>query len=168
MTALINGNCTYVLLFLGLFHWACALQKTALSRVLLIELFYSGINGPRSARWMFWLGWKIYWFCFRFQFNLWSTSAYQGLLRVQARPATAYDDQGLVFAVAFGGFIRMFDARKYEKVENWCIRICERFKYLMNLLVAILSACIDLFKFEFDRVLLTSSPSVEIYQMQML
>ncbi|KAL9451684.1 hypothetical protein AB3S75_013286 [Citrus x aurantiifolia] len=32
-----------------------------------------------------------------------------------ARPATAYDDQGLVFAVAFGGYIRMFDARKYEK-----------------------------------------------------
>ncbi|CAL5369094.1 unnamed protein product [Camellia sinensis] len=39
----------------------------------------------------------------------------QGLLRVQGRPATAYDDQGLVFAIAFGGYIRMFDARKYEK-----------------------------------------------------
>ncbi|KAK7342873.1 hypothetical protein VNO80_25831 [Phaseolus coccineus] len=39
----------------------------------------------------------------------------QGLLRVQGRPAISYDDQGLVFAVAFGGFIRMFDARKYEK-----------------------------------------------------
>lgn len=39
----------------------------------------------------------------------------QGLLRVQGRPATAYDDQGLVFAVAFGGYIRMFDTRKYEK-----------------------------------------------------
>ncbi|BFG39258.1 hypothetical protein CerSpe_255320 [Prunus speciosa] len=39
----------------------------------------------------------------------------QGLLRVQGRPATTYDDQGLVFAVAFGGCIRMFDARKYEK-----------------------------------------------------
>ncbi|ONH97064.1 hypothetical protein PRUPE_7G167800 [Prunus persica] len=39
----------------------------------------------------------------------------QGLLRVQGRPATTYDDQGLVFAVAFGGYIRMFDARKYEK-----------------------------------------------------
>ncbi|GAY66783.1 hypothetical protein CUMW_251500 [Citrus unshiu] len=39
----------------------------------------------------------------------------QGLLRVQGRPAAAYDDQGLVFAVAFGGYIRMFDARKYEK-----------------------------------------------------
>lgn len=37
------------------------------------------------------------------------------LLRVQGRPAVAYDDQGLVFAIAFGGFIRMFDARKYEK-----------------------------------------------------
>ena len=40
----------------------------------------------------------------------------QGLLRVQGRPATVYDDQGLVFAIAFGGYIRMFDARKYEKV----------------------------------------------------
>ncbi|KAK1410476.1 hypothetical protein QVD17_37013 [Tagetes erecta] len=39
----------------------------------------------------------------------------QGLLRVQGRPATAYDDQGLVFAVAFGGLIRMFDSRYYEK-----------------------------------------------------
>lgn len=39
----------------------------------------------------------------------------QSLLRVQGRPAVAYDDQGLVFAIAFGGFIRMFDARKYEK-----------------------------------------------------
>ncbi|KAL0343106.1 UNVERIFIED_CONTAM: protein ANTHESIS POMOTING FACTOR 1 [Sesamum angustifolium] len=39
----------------------------------------------------------------------------QGLLRVQGRPAAAYDDQGLVFAIAFGGYIRMFDARKYEK-----------------------------------------------------
>ncbi|KAH7519930.1 hypothetical protein FEM48_Zijuj08G0089600 [Ziziphus jujuba var. spinosa] len=39
----------------------------------------------------------------------------QGLLHVQGRPATAYDDQGLVFAIAFGGYIRMFDARNYEK-----------------------------------------------------
>ncbi|XP_057251539.1 protein ANTHESIS POMOTING FACTOR 1 isoform X2 [Beta vulgaris subsp. vulgaris] len=39
----------------------------------------------------------------------------QGLLRVQGRPATAYDDQGLVFSIAFGGYIRLFDARKYEK-----------------------------------------------------
>lgn len=40
----------------------------------------------------------------------------QGLLRVQGKPATAYDEQGVVFAIAFGGYIRMFDARKYEKV----------------------------------------------------
>ncbi|XP_024038807.1 protein ANTHESIS POMOTING FACTOR 1-like isoform X4 [Citrus clementina] len=33
-----------------------------------------------------------------------------GLLHVQGRPATTYDDQGPVFAVAFGGYIRMFDA----------------------------------------------------------
>ncbi|OMO57055.1 hypothetical protein CCACVL1_26037 [Corchorus capsularis] len=39
----------------------------------------------------------------------------QGLLRAQGRPAIAYDDQGLVFAVASGGYIRMFDARKFEK-----------------------------------------------------
>ncbi|KAL8144467.1 hypothetical protein V2J09_017499 [Rumex salicifolius] len=39
----------------------------------------------------------------------------QGLLRVQGRPAAAYDNQGLVFAVAFGGCIRMFDARNYGK-----------------------------------------------------
>ncbi|XP_019095693.1 PREDICTED: WD repeat-containing protein 82-B-like [Camelina sativa] len=39
----------------------------------------------------------------------------QGLLRVQGRPAAAYDDQGLVFAIAFGGYIRMFDTRMYEK-----------------------------------------------------
>lgn len=43
---------------------------------------------------------------------------YQGLLRVQGRPATTYDDQGLVFAVAFDGCIRMFDARSYEKVST--------------------------------------------------
>lgn len=39
----------------------------------------------------------------------------QGLLRVQGRPAVSYDDQGMVFAIAFGGYVRMFDARKYEK-----------------------------------------------------
>lgn len=41
---------------------------------------------------------------------------FQGLLRVQGRPAVSYDDQGMVFAVAYGGHIRMFDARKFEKV----------------------------------------------------
>lgn len=40
----------------------------------------------------------------------------QGLLRVQGRPAVSYDDQGMVFAVASGGHVRMFDARKFEKV----------------------------------------------------
>ncbi|XP_010260433.1 PREDICTED: WD repeat-containing protein 82-B isoform X2 [Nelumbo nucifera] len=39
----------------------------------------------------------------------------QGLLRVQGRPAISYDEQGLIFAIAFGGYIRLFDARKYEK-----------------------------------------------------
>lgn len=37
---------------------------------------------------------------------------------MQGRPAITYDDQGLVFAIAFGGHIRMFDARKYEKVHT--------------------------------------------------
>ena len=41
---------------------------------------------------------------------------FQGLLRVQGRPAVSYDDQGMVFAVAYGSHIRMFDARKFEKV----------------------------------------------------
>ena len=40
-------------------------------------------------------------------------------MRVQGRPATAYDDQGLMFAIAFGGYIRMFDVRNYEKVSSW-------------------------------------------------
>lgn len=35
---------------------------------------------------------------------------------MQGRPATAYDEQGLVFAIAFGGYIRMFDARYFDKV----------------------------------------------------
>uniref|UniRef100_A0A1D1ZF01 WD repeat-containing protein 82-B n=1 Tax=Anthurium amnicola TaxID=1678845 RepID=A0A1D1ZF01_9ARAE len=43
------------------------------------------------------------------------TEKSQGLLRVQGRPAISYDDQGMVFAIAFGGYIRMFDTRKYEK-----------------------------------------------------
>ena len=41
----------------------------------------------------------------------------QGLLRVRGRPAVAYDQQGLVFAVAMeGGAIKLFDARSYDKV----------------------------------------------------
>jgi COMPASS component SWD2 len=41
---------------------------------------------------------------------------FQGVLRVQRRPAVSYDDQGMVFAVAFGGRIRMYDTRKFGKV----------------------------------------------------
>lgn len=40
---------------------------------------------------------------------------------MQGRPATAYDDQGLVFAIAFGGYVRLFDARKYDKVGDQMI-----------------------------------------------
>ncbi|CAM6017674.1 unnamed protein product [Sphagnum balticum] len=40
----------------------------------------------------------------------------QGLLRVRGRPAVAYDQQGLVFAVAMeGGAIKLFDVRSYDK-----------------------------------------------------
>ncbi|XP_024038793.1 protein ANTHESIS POMOTING FACTOR 1 isoform X3 [Citrus clementina] len=76
----ITSSCiTSKVIMTGLFHLACAPPKIALSLVLLIELFCSGINRLRNAR-----------------------------------PATAYNDQGRAFAVAFGGYIRLFDARKYE------------------------------------------------------
>ncbi|XP_066381021.1 protein ANTHESIS POMOTING FACTOR 1-like [Miscanthus floridulus] len=39
----------------------------------------------------------------------------QGSLHVQRRPTVSYDDQGMVFAVAYGGRIRMFDTRKFGK-----------------------------------------------------
>ncbi|KAL0350428.1 UNVERIFIED_CONTAM: protein ANTHESIS POMOTING FACTOR 1 [Sesamum radiatum] len=70
----------------GLFPLVSALEKIVSFLVLLIERFCFGTKEQRN-----------------------------GLLRVQGRPAAAYDDQGLVFAIAFGGYIRMFDARKYEK-----------------------------------------------------
>ncbi|ONM51013.1 Transducin/WD40 repeat-like superfamily protein [Zea mays] len=37
----------------------------------------------------------------------------QGLLRAQRRPTVSYDAQGMVFAVAYGGRIKMFDIRKF-------------------------------------------------------
>ncbi|EFJ06797.1 hypothetical protein SELMODRAFT_186562 [Selaginella moellendorffii] len=40
----------------------------------------------------------------------------QGLLRVRGRPSVAYDQQGLVFAVAMeGGAIKLFDVRSFDK-----------------------------------------------------
>ncbi|KAG0527214.1 hypothetical protein BDA96_06G214000 [Sorghum bicolor] len=39
----------------------------------------------------------------------------QGLLRVQGRPAVSYDDQGMVFAVAYGGHIGCLMLEKFEK-----------------------------------------------------
>ncbi|CAI5501669.1 unnamed protein product [Closterium sp. Naga37s-1] len=40
----------------------------------------------------------------------------RGLMRVRGRPAVAFDQQGLVFAVAMGGgAVKLFDARSYEK-----------------------------------------------------
>eukprot|EP00249_Psilotum_nudum_P006786 c20058_g1_i1 orf=75-1067(+) len=50
--------------------------------------------------------------------RLWDlrVNACQGLLRVRGRPAVAYDQQGLVFAVAMeGGAIKLFDVRSYDK-----------------------------------------------------
>lgn len=45
---------------------------------------------------------------------------FQGLLRVRGRPAVAYDQQGLVFAVAMeGGAIKLFDVRSYDKVSEY-------------------------------------------------
>ncbi|KAH9321691.1 hypothetical protein KI387_016330, partial [Taxus chinensis] len=44
------------------------------------------------------------------------TDKCQGLIRVRGRPAVAYDEQGLVFAISSeGGLIKMFDARLYDK-----------------------------------------------------
>ncbi|MCL7050124.1 hypothetical protein MKW94_022302 [Papaver nudicaule] len=40
----------------------------------------------------------------------------QGILRLRGRPTVAYDQQGLVFAVAMeGGAIKLFDSRSYDK-----------------------------------------------------
>ncbi|CAI7752008.1 unnamed protein product [Closterium sp. NIES-53] len=50
--------------------------------------------------------------------RLWDlrTCECQGLMRVRGRPAVAFDQQGLVFAVAMGGgAVKLFDARSYEK-----------------------------------------------------
>ncbi|KAG0556495.1 hypothetical protein M758_11G056500 [Ceratodon purpureus] len=50
--------------------------------------------------------------------RLWDlrTNVCQGLLHVRGRPAVAYDQQGLVFAVAMeGGAIKLFDVRSYDK-----------------------------------------------------
>ncbi|RDX85685.1 Protein ANTHESIS POMOTING FACTOR 1, partial [Mucuna pruriens] len=43
-------------------------------------------------------------------------NACQGILRLRGRPTVAYDQQGLVFAVAMeGGAIKLFDSRFYDK-----------------------------------------------------
>lgn len=44
-------------------------------------------------------------------------NACQGILHLRGRPSVAYDQQGLVFAVAMeGGAIKLFDSRSYDKV----------------------------------------------------
>ncbi|GER36875.1 transducin/WD40 repeat-like superfamily protein [Striga asiatica] len=43
-------------------------------------------------------------------------NACQGILHLRGRPTVAYDQQGLVFAVAMeGGAIKLFDSRSYDK-----------------------------------------------------
>lgn len=43
--------------------------------------------------------------------------SFQGILHLRGRPTVAYDQQGLVFAVAMeGGAIKLFDSRSYDKV----------------------------------------------------
>lgn len=60
------------------------------------------------------LWWSIQWLNSMDRFFL-----FQGLLRVRGRPAVAYDQQGLVFAVAMeGGAIKLFDVRSYDKVSE--------------------------------------------------
>lgn len=53
---------------------------------------------------------------------------------MQGRPATAIDEQGLVFAIAFGGYIRMFDARNYEKV----LHLIHENELLFDMLICII------------------------------
>lgn len=50
--------------------------------------------------------------------------SFQGILRLRGRPTVAYDQQGLVFAVAMeGGAIKLFDSRSYDKVLTYkCIK----------------------------------------------
>lgn len=46
--------------------------------------------------------------------------SFQGVLRLRGRPTVAYDQQGLVFAVAMeGGAIKLFDSRSYDKVLSF-------------------------------------------------
>lgn len=47
------------------------------------------------------------------------SSILQGILKLRGRPSVAYDQQGLVFAVAMeGGAIKLFDSRSYDKVPS--------------------------------------------------
>lgn len=46
--------------------------------------------------------------------------SFQGILCLRGKPAVAYDQQGLVFAVAMeGGAIKLFDSRSYDKVITY-------------------------------------------------
>jgi len=58
--------------------------------------------------------------------------SFQGILHLRGRPTVAYDQQGLVFAVAMeGGAIKLFDSRSYDKV---CIYKATTWLYFIILL----------------------------------
>jgi hypothetical protein len=57
--------------------------------------------------------------------------SFQGILRLRGRPTVAYDQQGLVFAVAMeGGAIKLFDSRSYDKVlTHNNIYVCQNLSF---------------------------------------
>lgn len=57
-------------------------------------------------------------FCFRRAYLMCAHyCSFQGILHLRGRPTVAYDQQGLVFAVAMeGGAIKLFDSRSFDKV----------------------------------------------------
>lgn len=58
--------------------------------------------------------------------------SFQGILRLRGRPTVAYDQQGLVFAVAMeGGAIKLFDSRSYDKVLPYKALPCISDYYLL-------------------------------------
>ena len=69
--------------------------------------------------------------------------SFQGILRLRGRPTVAYDQQGLVFAVAMeGGAIKLFDSRSYDKV----LRFNPLSTYMCSGIISIMSL-LSLFPF---------------------
>lgn len=51
-------------------------------------------------------------------------------MRLRGRPTVAFDQQGLVFAVAMeGGAIKLFDSRSYDKVCDKKVVVCVQYVY---------------------------------------